>query len=87
MQNDKWSRDLHSIRERASLSRTETWGRTDIERLFEVGRATAQSLMRAIGEVQSVGRAHFVEHTFFISLLDERISAPNLEEAFRYVCV
>ena len=37
----KWSRELHSIRERAALARTETWGRVDIEELFGVGRATA----------------------------------------------
>ena len=79
----KWSRDLHSIRERASLSRTETWGRTDIERLFEVRRATAQSLMKAIGEVQPVGGAHFVERGSLVSFLDELISAPNFEDAFR----
>jgi hypothetical protein len=57
----KWSRELHSIRERAALARTETWGRVDIEGLFGVGRATAQTLMKAIGEVQPVGGAHFVE--------------------------
>jgi hypothetical protein len=39
----KWSRDLHSIRERAAHARTETWGRVDIEGLFGVGRATAQT--------------------------------------------
>ena len=48
----KWSRDLHSIRERAAHARTETWGRVDIEGIFGVGRATAQTLMKAIGEVQ-----------------------------------
>lgn len=43
----KWSRDLHLIHERALLSRTETWGRSDIERLFNVRRASAQTLMKA----------------------------------------
>lgn len=47
----KWSRELHSLRECAAHARTETWGRLDIEQLFGVGRATAQTLMKAIGEV------------------------------------
>ena len=79
----KWSRDLHLIRERASHSRTETWGRIDIERLFEVGRATAQTLMKAIGEVQPVGGAHFVERASLVSFLDAMINAPDFHEAFR----
>lgn len=79
----KWSRDLHSIRERAAHDRTETWGRRDIERLFGVGRATAQSLMKAIGEVQPVGAAHFVERCFLLSFLDEMISAPEFNLALR----
>ena len=57
----KWSRDLHPIREKAVRSKTETWSRRDIEHLFGVGRASAQSLTKAIGEVQAVGGAHFVE--------------------------
>ena len=79
----KWSRDLHSIRERAAHDRTETWGRKDIERLFGVGRATAQSLMKAVGEVQPVGGAHFVERSSLVSFLDEMIVAPDLELALR----
>lgn len=79
----KWCRDLHSIRERAANARTETWGRLDIERLFDVGRATAQSLMKAIGEVQPVGGAHFVERTSLVAFLESMINAPDFEEAFR----
>ena len=51
----KWSRDIHSIYERAAHSKTETWSRVDLEKLFGVGRATAQTLMKAIGEIQAVG--------------------------------
>ncbi len=71
------------IRERAARSKTETWSRQDIERLFGVGRATAQTLMKAIGEIQSVGAAHFVERTSLLALLDELIAAPSVEEALR----
>ena len=79
----KWSRDLHLIRERAGLSRTETWGRSDVERLFGVGRATAQTLMKAIGEVQPVGGAHFVERASILDFLDAMIDAPDLDQALR----
>ena len=79
----KWSRDAHLIREKALRSKTETWSRRDIEHLFGVGRASAQSLTKAIGEVQAVGGAHFVERQALISFLDEVIQAPSVAEAFR----
>ena len=79
----KWSRDLHSIRERAARSRTETWSRTDIEELFGIGRASAQSLMKAIGQVEVVGGAHFVERPALLAFLDVMIAAPSVEEALR----
>ena len=79
----KWSRDLHPIRERARNARTETWGRKDVEDLFGVGRATAQMLMKAIGEIQPVGGAHFVERPSLLSFLDAMIAAPSVEEGLR----
>ena len=79
----KWSRELHSIRERAERARTETWGRVDIEELFGVGRVTAQTLMKAIGEVQPVGGAHFVERSSLLSFLDAMIDAPDFDLALR----
>jgi hypothetical protein len=60
-----------------------TWGRVDIEELFGVGRATAQTLMKAIGEVQPVGGAHFVERSSLLSFLDAMIAAPDFDQAFR----
>lgn len=79
----KWSRDLHPLRERAARARTETWSRTDIEALFGIRRASAQSLMKAIGEVQAVGGAHFVERPALLAFLDAMIAAPSVEEALR----
>ena len=79
----KWSRDLHLIRERAIHSRTETWSRHDIERLFDIGRASAQSLMKAIGEVHAVGGTHFIERSSLLSFLDEMIAADSVEAALR----
>jgi hypothetical protein len=80
----KWSRDLYPIRERATHSRTETWARKDIERLFDIGRASAQGLMKAIGEVQAVGGAHFVERTSLLAFLDEMVEADSVENALRH---
>lgn len=79
----KWARDLHAIRDRAMKSRVETWSRVDIEYLFNVGRATAQTLARAIGEVQTVAGAHFVDRASLIAFLDEMIEAPSVEKALR----
>ncbi len=79
----KWSRDLHPIRERASKARTETWSRPEIENLFGVGRATAQTLMKAIGEVQSIGGAHFIERLALLRFLDQMIAAPSVEQSLR----
>ena len=79
----KWAWDLYSVRERATRSRTETWNRQDLEHLFAVGRVTAQTLMKAIGEIQSVGGAHFVERSSLLSFLDQMIAAPSVEEALR----
>ena len=78
-----WARDLHLLRERASRSRTETWSRQDLEILFSVGRATAQGLMKAIGEVQNVAGAHFVERPALLAFLDAMIAAPSVDEALR----
>lgn len=40
---------------------TETWSRRDMENLFGVVRASAQSLTKAIGEVQAAGGLDFVK--------------------------
>lgn len=79
----KWSRDVHPIRERATCSRTETWSRHDIEKLFGTSRASAQNLMKAIGEVQAVGGTHFVDRTSLLGFLDEMVAADSVEEALR----
>ena len=79
----KWSRDVHPIRERAARSRTETWSRQDIEQLFGICRASAQSLMKAIGEVQAVGGAHFVARASLLSFLDQVVAADSVDEALR----
>ncbi len=79
----KWSRDVHPIRERAARSRTETWSRQDIERLFGISRASAQNLMKAIGEVQAVGGTHFVDRASLLNFLDHMVAANSVDEALR----
>lgn len=79
----QWARDLHLLRNRARSSRTETWSRTEIEHLFGIGRASAQNLMKAIGQVQNVGGAHFVDRPALVTFLDSMIAAPSVEEALR----
>ncbi len=78
-----WSRDLHPLRERAARSRTETWSRADIEHLFGVSRASAKSLLKAIGNVQTVGAAHFVDRSSLLAFLDEMIAADSVEAALQ----
>ncbi len=79
----QWARDLHLLRDRARNSRTETWSRIDIEHLFGISRASAQNLMKAIGQVQNVGGAHFVDRPALTTFLDSMIAAPSVEEALR----
>lgn len=79
----KWSRDLHPIRDRANRSKTETWSRRDIEDLFGIGPSSAQSLMKAIGEVLTVGGTHFVDRTSLLGFLDEIVRAESVEEGLR----
>ncbi len=79
----QWSRDLQPIRERAQRSRTETWSRQDIEHLFGVSRASAKNLVKAIGGIQTVGAAHFVDRSSLLAFLDEMVAAESVEAALQ----
>lgn len=79
----KWFLDHYLIRERAALSRTETWRRQDIEHLFAIGRPTAQCLMKAIGHIQTIGNTHFVDRTSLLAFLDAMIAAPSVDKGLR----
>ena len=79
----KWSRDLHTIRDRATRSRIETWSRQDVEQLFNVGRVSAQLLLRAIGGVATVAGAHFVDRAAVLGFLDAMILAHSVEAALQ----
>lgn len=79
----KWSRDVHCIRDKALRSSTETWSRQDIEHLFDIARASSQTLMKAIGGIQTVGGTHFVDRISLLGFLDEMIASASIEEALR----
>jgi hypothetical protein len=76
-----WSDRAYSIRERVSRSSLQTWRRRDIEDLFEVKRASAQNLMRLIGNVQSIGSTHFLDRSALLLFLDEVVAAERVSEA------
>jgi hypothetical protein len=76
-----WSDRAYSIRERVSRSSLQTWRRRDIEDLFEVKRASAQNLMRLVGNVQSIGSTHFLDRSALLLFLDEVVAADRVSEA------
>ena len=78
-----WRHHADAIAERVRRSVTESWTRRDLERVFGVGRATAQSLMRAIGEVQNVGGTYLVARAAILRYLEEVRTAPDLTLAHR----
>ena len=78
-----WRDRAPEIRQRVKNSVIETWTRVDLETAFEVKRASAQQLMKAIGDVQSVGGTHFVDRTSLLSFLDEIVAADDPEAARR----
>ena len=77
-----WLRELPRLRSEVERSRTETWARRDVERLFSVGRVQAQALMKAVGELQAVAGAHFLERAARLGFLDELLAAPEPGEAY-----
>lgn len=74
----KWRHDVHSILARVRNSKTETWTRYDLEIAFCVKRASAQSLMKAIGNVDNLGGKHVVSRDSIISYLEAMIQADDL---------
>jgi hypothetical protein len=76
-----WSDRAYSIRERVQRSTIQTWRRRDIERLFELKRASAQNLMKLIGNVQSIGSTHFLDRSSLLLFLDEAVAADCVSEA------
>ena len=78
-----WSYRTYEIRERVQHSKTQTWARRDIEDLFEVKRATAQTLMKAIGGVQNIGGTHLLDREALLEFLEQTIAADDVSVAVR----
>src|ERR1035438_7096825 len=51
--------------------------------LFEVKRASAQTLMKAIGGIQNVGGTHLVDREVLLEFLDQTIAADDVSGAVR----
>jgi hypothetical protein len=64
-----------------SRSSLQTWRRRDIETLFEIKRASAQNLMKLIGNVQAIGSTHFLDRSALLLFLDEAVAADRVAEA------
>ena len=79
----KWISRLHEIRERVVHSKLETWDRKAIENLFDVRRVTAQSLMRAIGELSNVAGAHLTSRSSLLDFVDYVLASDDMEVAVR----
>ncbi|WP_124846795.1 hypothetical protein [Acidipila sp. EB88] len=78
-----WRHRAGEIAERVRHSVTESWTRRDLERVFAVQRVTAQSLMRAIGEVQNIGGTYLVSRAALLRYLEAVDSADDLTAAHR----
>jgi len=78
-----WRHQTDTILRRVQNSATESWTRQDLERVFEVKRATAQKLMRAIGEVSNVGGTYVVPRSAILRYLEEIAGATDLTAAHR----
>ncbi|WP_420239749.1 hypothetical protein ACOBR2_09345 [Telmatobacter bradus] len=73
-----WSNRMHEIRDRVRRSKVQTWNRRDLENLFLVKRASAQSLMKAIGGIQNIGGTHLVDRVVLLQFLERAIGAEDL---------
>jgi hypothetical protein len=78
-----WKSRIPTIRQRVESSSRETWTRRDIEDLFEIRRAAAQQLMRAVGSLTNVGGVYLVGRPALLRFLLTLEHADNPEAARR----
>jgi hypothetical protein len=78
-----WRARIPEIRQRVENSVVETWTRKDLENVFELKRAAAQLLMRAVGEVHNLGGIHVVERNSLLAFLDQIKQADDPEAVRR----
>jgi hypothetical protein len=75
-----WAPRATEILARAQAASRQSWRRPDIERLFEVKRATAQTLMKLIGGVHLVGATHLVDRSSLVAFLEDVLDAPTVAD-------
>jgi hypothetical protein len=75
-----WASRAPGIWNRIQASSRQSWRRGDIKRLFEVKRATAQTLIKLIGEVHLVGGTHVLDRSSLLGFLEEVLAAPTVAE-------
>lgn len=73
-----WSYRMHEIRDHVARSKIQSWSRRDLENLFEVKRASAQSLMKAIGGIQNIGGTHLIDRDELLEFLERSIASDDL---------
>jgi hypothetical protein len=78
-----WRHRLPEIKQRIQNSVTETWSRKDVESVFEIKRAAAQLLIKAVGEIQNIGGTHLVDRASLLRFLESLEQSDNLETARR----
>jgi len=76
-----WEYRINEIAARVRNSVIETYGRGEIESAFGIKRAAAQLLMKAIGEISTVGGKHFIARATILEFLNSMNNAENLAEA------
>ncbi len=75
-----WAPRAPDILARVAGSTRQSWRRPDIERLFEVRRATAQTLMKLIGDLHLIGGTHVLDRSSLLAFLEEVLAAPSVAE-------
>jgi hypothetical protein len=78
-----WRHRLPEITHRVQNSAIETWTRTDLESVFEIKRASAQLLMKAVGEIHNLGGKHVIDRLSLLEFLKALAEADNPESGRR----
>jgi hypothetical protein len=78
-----WRDRLPEIRSRVQNSVIESWTRRDFESVFEVKRAAAQLLMKAVGGIANLGGTYVIDRPSLLAFLENLEKADDLEAARR----
>lgn len=79
----KWRAHIYQIAASVRNAKTETWDRKDIQHVFNVGRVSSQTLMKAIGDIDDIGGKHVVSRTSLLAYLSSLIEADDLGQVHR----